>query len=384
MNIATIENNEIESLLNVKEWPTISIYLPVSRIGDPQDSIRYKNLLIWVEDRLIHEGMRAAEARSLLAPEYDLVKNAEYWKHLGQDGLAVFLSKDTVLRYSLPISFNELAIVGRRFQVRPLLPLSAAEQYLILALSRNDLRLFQGDRYNLKEINLPENTPKSMSEALKYDDPERQLQFRTQTGSAGGKRGAMFHGQGAGADDQDHRLERYFQAIDRSLFPQLEDKSLPIVLAGTEELHAVYRGVTKSQTILARGIGGNVEELATEVLQEKAWNIVSEYFSRQEQDVVRNFQDNLGSDRVAVDLESVLTAASDGRIETLFVAENEQVYGIFNPEKRQVTVKKQDEGSVINLLDEAVFLTSNTKGAVYVKKLQDMPIDSMICAQLRY
>lgn len=380
----TIENNEIESLLKVTEWPAVSIYLPISRIGDPQDSIRYKNLLTWVEDRLVQEGMRAAEARSLLESEYDLVKNAEYWKHLGRDGLAVFLSRKKVLHYSLPVSFNELATVGKRFQVRPLLSLPAAEQYLILALSQNDLRLFQGDRYHLKEIKLPENTPKSMSETLKYDDPERQLQFRTQTGTAGGQKDAMFHGQGAGADDKYHRLERYFQAVDRCLFPELEEKALPIILAGTEELHAVYRAITKSQTILDSGIGGNVEELALDVLQEKARDIVDEYYLLQEQEVIQNFQNNLGSDKAVVDLESVLTAAFDGRIETLFVAENEQVYGVFDPEKRTVTVKQQDMGPVTNLLDEAVFLTSNTKGTVYVKKLEDMPTDSMICAQLRY
>lgn len=380
----TIEKTEIESLLKIEEWPAISIYLPVSRIGDPQDSIRYKNLLTQVEDKLVSEGMRAPEARSLLAPEYDLVKNTEYWKHLGQDGLALFLSGETALHYTLPVSFSELAIVGRRFHVRPLLSLPADKQYLILALSQNELRLFQGDRYQLKEINLPEDTPKSMSEALKYDDPERQLQFHTKTGSAGVQRGAMFHGQGVGTDDQNQNLERYFQAIDRSLFPQLEDKALPIVLAGTEELHAAYRGITKSQTILPHGIAGNVDELTTEILQQKAWDIADEYFSEQEQEIIRGFQDNLGSGRVAIGLESVLTAAFDGRIETLFVAENEQVWGIFDPEKRQVTVKKQDEGTVNNLLDEAVFLTINTKGTVYVKAPKDMPTDSTICAQLRY
>lgn len=33
----TIKKNEVESLLKLEEWPAISIYLPVSRVGDPQD-----------------------------------------------------------------------------------------------------------------------------------------------------------------------------------------------------------------------------------------------------------------------------------------------------------------------------------------------------------
>ncbi|MGB3212511.1 MAG: hypothetical protein WBB19_17555 [Desulforhopalus sp.] len=379
-----IEKHEIESLLKVEEWPAISIYMPVSRIGDQQDSIRYKNCITEVERRLINMGMRTTEARTLLESEYDLVMDAEYWKNLGQDGMVVFLSGSTVLRYSLPVSFNEMVMVGRRFHVRPLLPLLAGRPYLVLALSGNRLQLFQGDRFQLEEIDLPEDTPRSMSDVLQYDDPERQLQFHTKTGTAGGKRGAMFHGQGVGIDDQNHNLERYFQEVDRSLFPLLEDGRVPIILAGTEELHACYRGITRSHTILPRGIAGNVSELSEEILHQKAWDIAGDYFSEQEQEVVRNFQDNLGSVKVIDDLESVLTAAFDGRIEVLFVAENEQVWGIFDREKRQVTVKKQDEGQVVNLLDEAVFLTFDKKGAVHVKKNDDMPTNSIVSAQLRY
>ena len=141
-----LQKHEIEALLKVKQWPAISIYMPISRIGDPQDSIRYKNFITQVENRLIHDGMRNSDARSLLAPEYDLVKDAEYWKHLGRDGLAVFLAGQSAVRYSLPVSFEEVAIVGRRFHVRPLLPLVSGRRYLILALSRNQLQLFQGDR----------------------------------------------------------------------------------------------------------------------------------------------------------------------------------------------------------------------------------------------
>ena len=379
-----IKKHEVESLLKVEEWPAISIYIPVSRVGDQQDSIRYKNSLTQVENRLIKEGMRTSEARNLLVSEYDLVKDAEYWKNLGQDGLAVFLTGQTVLRYALPISFNELVLVGRRIHVRPLLPLLAGERYLILALSQNCLQLFQGDRYQLEEMDLPEDTPSSIQEVLKYDDPERQLQFHTKTGSTVGKREAMFHGQGVGIDDKNPNLERYFQAIDHSLFPQLEDKGLPIILAGTEKVSGLYRDITKSHTILPRGIAGNVGELSAEILHQKAWNIAGEYFSEQDLEVVRNFRDNLGSGRVVDDLESILTAAFDGRVETLFVAENEHVWGVFDPQKRQVTVQKQQEGQVTDLLDEAVFFTYNTKGAVRVKKISDMPTNTIICAQLRY
>jgi hypothetical protein len=380
----TIERHEVDLLLQLDEWPAISIFMPVSRIGDQQDSLRYKNFLTEIETGLINQGMRAPEARILLEPEYNLVKDIDYWRTLGAEGLAVFLSRQSVVRYPLPISFKELVMVGRRFHIRPLLPLLFGGQYLVLALSRKKVQLFRGDRYQLEEIEPPENTPKSMSEALQFDDPERQLQFHTRTGTTRGERDAMFHGHGAGFDDQNETLIRYFQAIDRALFPLLEDEEVPVILAGTEELHAVYRNASKSHTILNKGIFGNVSELPTEIIHRKAWEIAGEYFAEGEQEAVQTFQDNLGGAKIVDELQSVITAAYDGRVENLFVAENEQLWGEFDPDKRKALVRKQESGQVVDLLDEAVFWTLNKKGTVYVKKRPEMPLDTPICAHLRY
>jgi hypothetical protein len=385
MNMEKIAKHQIESLMQVEEWPAISIYMPVSRIGDPQDPLRYKNFLAGVENRLLDAGLRAPEVRGLLEPEYNLVKDTEYWKHLGAEGLAVFLSgQAAAVRYPLPVSFDGLVTVGRRFHVRPLLPLLSGGQYLVLALSRNRLRLFRGDRFQLEEIGLPEGTPKSMSETLQYDDPERHLQYHTKTGAARGQRNAMFHGHGMGFDDQTENLERYFQAVDRVLFPMLEDEDVPVILAGTEELHADYRRISRCRTLLAQGIAGNVSELSAEILHGKAWNIAEEYFKEEERQASRTFLDNLGGGKVVDELQSVMTAAYDGRVENLFVAENAQLWGEFEPEKRLALVKKPDDGPVVELLDEAVFWTMNKKGTVYIKKGNDMPVDTIICAQLRY
>lgn len=381
----TIGRPEIESLVQGEKWPAISIYMPVSRVGDPQDSLRYKNFLTQVETRLVNEGMRTTEARSLLEQEYNLASEIGYWRQLGADGLAVFLSGQTVLRYPLPVAFQELVMVGRRFHVRPLLPLLIGGRYLILAVSRNHLQLFQGDRYQVKEIDLPADTPKSMADALQYEQ-EQRLQYHTKIASAGGQRAAVFHGHGAGVDDQNEHLERYFQIIDRTLFPLLENKECPVVLAGTEELQAVYRRITRSHTILSQGIAGNISDLAAEVLHLKSWEIALDYFSAEERMAVQRFRDNLDGGRVIDDLQSVLTAAFDGRVEDLFVAEHEQVWGIFDSDRRQVVVKKQEDEDkrVVELLDEAVYWTFCKKGTVYVRKRHDMPGNSIICARLRY
>lgn len=388
--MATIEKRDIESLLQHEGWPAISIYMPVSRIGDQQDPLRYKKIITEVTARLIDEGMRAPEVRGLLEPESALVNDADYWKHLGADGLAVFLAgqsgQTVLLRYPLPFPFAEQIMVGSRLHIRPLLPLLTGGPYLVLALSRKKLQLFRGDRYQLEEIALPEGTPKSIDDALRYDDPQRHLQFHTKTGTSRGQRDAMFHGHGLGFDDQNEDLVRYLQAIDRALFPRLHEEKVPIILAGTEELHAAYKNITKSRSVLSRGIAGNVSELSPEMLHQKAWDIALDFFSEEERQAVQKYQDNLGGDKVVDELPSVMSAAFEGRVENLFVAENEQIWGRFDPDKRQVSVKKPDDydGPFVDLLDEAVYWTLQKKGMVFIKTRDAMPVDRVVCAQLRY
>ena len=377
---------EIESLIHDQRWPAISIYLPVSRIGDPQDSLRYKNFVTQLEARLIDEGMRTTEARDLLESELELAKDASYWQHLGADGLAVFLSAEVLQRYPLPSPVGELVVVGRRFHVRPLLPLLKICRHMVLGLNRKQLQLFAGDRYRFGEVELPAGTPANIDAALQYER-ERSLQFHSRTSSAsavGGRRPAIFHGHGAGDDDQDTELERFYRIVDRCLFPLLEDPDCPLILAGTEEQHAVYRSVTRSRTILPRGIAGNVSEFPLDDLRARAWEITEEQCSREVREAVADYRDNLGGTRVVDDLPSVLTAAYDGRVENLFVAENELVFGLFDADRRDVIIREQGGGKVIELLDEAVYWTLQQKGAVYVRSRHEMPADAVICARLRY
>lgn len=77
--------DQIDSLTQFNGWPAISLYMPVSRIGDQQDALRCKNLITEIETRLVNGGMSGTEVRSLLESEYRLAKEVEFWT-LHNDG----------------------------------------------------------------------------------------------------------------------------------------------------------------------------------------------------------------------------------------------------------------------------------------------------------
>ena len=113
----------------------------------------------------------------------------------------------------------------------------------------------EGTGRNVQEIEL-ESVPKSLDEALQYDELEKQVRFRT--GSVSGGTGmAMVSGHGGVADDTKDNLLKYFRLIDRGLHDLLRDERAPLVLAGVEYLFPIYREANTYPHLIEEGIPGN-------------------------------------------------------------------------------------------------------------------------------
>src|SRR5689334_5484112 len=87
----------------------VSLYMPTHRLGreQQQDPVRLKNLLAKAEANLLANGLRRSKVRKLMQPAEELLWDQDFWQHQG-DGLAVFLSNEFFVKYSLPAGFEEL------------------------------------------------------------------------------------------------------------------------------------------------------------------------------------------------------------------------------------------------------------------------------------
>ena len=65
-----LSRDELKSLMQKKETPCVSIYMPTYRTAPEtkQNPLRLKNLIREAEERLISSGLRPPEARKLLKP----------------------------------------------------------------------------------------------------------------------------------------------------------------------------------------------------------------------------------------------------------------------------------------------------------------------------
>lgn len=379
--------NQLEGLAHQAANPSISLFLPTHRTGQDiqQDPIRLKNLLRDAEQHFLNSGMGPREVSALLQPAHALLNDSSFWQHQ-YDGLAIFMAAGDFHSYRLPFSVEEQLIIAPSYYVKPVLPLFTNNgHYYILAISQNEVRLFEGTRHSVGQIDLPAEIPASLNEALKLDEPEKQLQMHTGS-SPGGASAGMFHGQGSGAEEQEARLERYLRLVDSGLKGIFHQQQAPLVLAGVDYLLPIYRRVSDYAHIMPDGITGSPEHLRPELLKEQAWSIVEPYFRQEIEKIVAAYQQLADTDKASDNVEEIVAAAFNGRVDRLVLAVDTQVWGLFNRdmgaiEYYQEGQRKEDH---LPLLDFAAMQTLQNGGTVFALSQDEMPTKSAIAAIFRY
>ncbi len=384
----TLSRQELTNLIESQGGLHVSVYMPTHRAGREiqQDPIRLKNTLAKVENELTAFGMRLPDAVSLLKPARDLLEDGLYWQHSG-DGLALFLVQDEMKTYQLPHHFEELTVVDERFHITPLLPhFFGTDEFYVLVLSQNAVHLYRANRYSISEIQV-EDMPHSLAEALKYDDFERELQFHTRTATpSGGERAGTFFGTGAAAaDNQNTNLLRYFQQVARGVDAFLRDSS-PLVLAGVNYLHPIYKEASSYPHIMQEGIGGSGTKIEPEELRVEAWKIVAPHLTRDRDEALTLYAELKGnnSPRAAYKLGTILQAAHEGRVQVLFVRKNERQWGTYTPGTNQAQVHENAEPEDTDLYDLAAAHTMKNGGTVYVVEVDQMPDGEALAAIYYY
>ena len=376
MGILTLE--QIKGLARQTASPSISIFLPINRAGreSQQNPIRFKNLLRDAEKQLLGSGMGPREVGTLLESAQALLDESDLWNHQ-HDGLAVFIAADDFHYYTLPFSVEELLVIAQSYYIKPVLPLFTNNgHYYILAISLNEVRLFEGTRYGVGQVALPDGVPANMEEALNLDGPQKSLQMHSGGGSG------MFHGQGPGDEEKKIWIEQYLNLVDNSLKDILREQNAPLVLVGVDYLLPMYRKVSEYQNIMEEGITGSPEHLHPEELQEQAWCVVETYFQQETKKTVEQYQQLADTDKATDNVEIIVAAAFNGRVDKLILSIENQIWGAFNPKDGKVIRSPNGQSKKYNLalLDFTAMHTLQNGGTVCALSQDEMPTDSPIAA----
>ncbi len=388
MQLEGFTRADMNALMTQKKNPCVSIFLPTHRVTmeSQQDQIRYKNLLRKAEDKLKALGFEDLE--KMMEPAKSILKDTAFWAHQG-DGLAVFIANDLFRRYRVPIPLEELVCVSDRFVMKPLFPLVTGNgQFFLLALSEKIVRLFESTRYDVREIEL-EDMPTSIEEALQYEAPEKRVQFHTRApmgaGPVGtGDRSAVFHGQGMKKDDEKDQIVEYLRIINQGISSHLAQREHPLIVACVDRLFSMFKSANTYPHLVEKNISGNPDVASGDSLREKAWPLVEPHFLTGRKQAMERYEQLGDRNRTSQEIREILSAAVQGRVETLFAASTAHLWGYFNPDDAQVDMHQSEQPGDQDLLDVAAVEVLQRGGNVYILDPSETPGGGSVAALFRF
>lgn len=386
-----ITKNVITELIKQSKGLSVSIYMPTYPTGREvkQNPIKLKNHIQKIEESLAECGKGAMEIEDFLSPMIDLVDDEIFWKEQSE-GLVLFLDSDSLHFFQLDHRFESMSIVGPAFHIKPLVPFFQGNgQFFLLSLDQNRPELYQGSKnklFRVENLDLPQSLEELFDE---YYEINRHLQFHTKTQNpnpnhAGDREGIHF-GHGAGEVDQKAEIKNYFHRFDDALMDYFEDNNVPLVLAGLPYLHPIYREANSYPHLLERGIYKDVSQIESEDLHQAAWKIVEEQYKVDVDQALSVYKRLTAEDGdTSQDLQTIISAANFKRVHTLFVAENDQIMGYFDPDHNEVILDNKNIAKTEDLLNFATRKTLLYNGNVLVLPKVDIPGENSIVAILRY
>ena len=353
----------------------VSLYLPTHRAGREtvQDPVLLRRLVANAADEVADDGLLATAAR--------LVENREFWTH-GSAGLAVLAGPDatTAIRLSEPI--RELSIASDRFHLKPLVAaLGRRVEFDVLAMSQHSVRLVAVTGSRAVEVEVS-GLPTSMPEALRWDDREAQVQSHSGTRVGRGQVTAMFHGQGSSSDARDVDLDRYLHLVDRAVSEHRSGSTRPLVLAGVDELVALYRKLTRCARVLDDHVAGNPDHLRAAELADRARRFVPSVTAEAERAARESFA--TGATATVDTIEPAVIAAAAGQVASVFVPGDREYWGRYRPGHRLLEEHPTQEAGDHDLADVAATETLRHGGLAFVVPAGDVPGVGTAAATLRF
>jgi hypothetical protein len=373
-----ISHDDLVALTASDDELSVSLFTPTVRSGAQiaQNPIRWKNVLTGVEEALRRDGTPTTQVDAVLEHARGLLRDTEFWQYQS-DGLAFFARPGWARWFRLPLDLPALAAVGKRFFTAPVLEmLTAGGRFLLLGLSRQQVRLFEGSRFGLEEasVALPSRPVN-----------EREMRGRPDAfvaGSGGAHAGVVFYTRGERDQRQREETLQYFREVDTAVGRYASDHRVPLLLAGAGDLVPLYRLVNTYPGIVSGGLATNAEQLPLDVLHADARTLLEPVLRRDVDAAIAQYRQMLGTGLTSREPAAILAAAIDGRIDTLLLSASAFTHAPSNA--LQVLRLGALPRTVADQLDQAATACLAHGGTLHTVPDELMPQATAAAALLRF
>ncbi|MDT8416989.1 MAG: hypothetical protein RQ864_04190 [Lutibacter sp.] len=368
-----------ENLANIQNLHCVSIYLPMYKGGKEQNERLsqgfLKQCLREVETKLEKYEMEPPEIKNYLKPAEALLADIKLWRN-PSDGLALFLGKDGLNYYQLPISFEKETYINNHFYLKPLLPLyDSNDDYFLLELSQDYVKLYEANKYGYQDIYIEDFAPAQLEEAVGFDFRQNLLQFR---GGQNAQLSESFQGKNPGNDDVKKELITFFRAIDRGINKIISNKKAPLVLACADSLIGFYKEANTYPTLLENYIAGDSEFKNKTKLHQESQKLILPYFEKTKEVKILQFSNLNHTPKTSFQISEIVPAAVQGKIDTLFVQKRADEFGVFDKQAYKLQLHDKKETDNISLTNLCAVQTFLQGGRVYLLNEEEMPVKGRV------
>ena len=380
----SLANDYAAGIFNASEGPCLSLYQPTHRShpDKEQDPIRFGNLVKSMEESL-RQKYSTRDIRPLMESFQALAGNHDFWAHT-LDGLVALAAPGIFRVYRLQRPVGELAVVADSFHIKPLLRiLQSAGRYQVLGLDRQKIRLFEGNRDVLDEVELSSAVPRTINEAL--GEGLKEPHVTVWTYGSGYPGAGVTSGSDLKSEMMDNDTEKFFRAVDRALLENYSRPSgLPLLLVALPEHRALFHRVSHNPFLMGEGIDISPDALSIEALRVRAWSAIEPHYHARLAGLIEMFEVARSRELGTDDLIQAATNAVAGRVATLLINADRQIPGRIDDLTGEIQLDDLAKPHVDDLLDDIAEVVLRNRGQVVVVPAERMPTQTGLAAIYRF
>lgn len=369
-----LTQDDLLKLTSVTEGPCISIYIP----GMPEKTLQLEyETLVRRAAHLLSLDRRNGDKERVLGPLY----NFNPAEHLQRSdfGMAIFVNKHWSGFYLAGYTMPSKVVVAETFHLRPLLQdLQGESSCHILTLSPSEAILLHCHGGTGTELHtfLFHQGQHSNSIHWKHLDESETSQIPH----------LKSHLRGRGTEDTQCKkrgLKLFLRWIEAKIGKEHGFKEIPLLVFTSENMFHAYKEITHHPNPVLFKREPSRNSYRTEGLIHQAQIYLQKESSQQKNVSAHELEGLNRQKKVIEDLVKISRAAMNGKVRTLFLQHNSEVWGELNRRSGHITFhEKQTNAKDDDVLDDIACEVIRHGGEVVVLGKADMPSTSPAAAIL--
>ena len=242
------------------------------------------------------------------------------------------------------------------------------------------VQLFEATRHEVREINVEEMVPSQLEERVGFDYEQKNYKHQSVAQGA-----SVSQGYGGAERDRKNEFLRFFRAVDKGLHPLLREEKDPLIVCCQDYLFPIYQEANTYQFLFPKCIPGNPQDFENlKDLHVKAWELMEPHFDKEKEMKMHQFRES-NPGRTSREVKEIIPAIFEGKVDTLFIQDGEDLWGNYNPDMASVEISDNGHNGKLSLMNLAAVKVIEQGGTVYLLEKDAMPdMSSKMNAVYRY